>query len=107
MINIITNIKPTKKLNVEEIIQFVLKRLHVDNVEISVSYNKSICERLSTKDVQINALLDKTPKDHFYNLVLREKYNAPEMICHEMVHLKQYENGELEINKTDLDNYFL
>ena len=45
MITVITNIKPTKKLDIEEIIIFVLKILNVDNVSIAVSYNKEICDK--------------------------------------------------------------
>jgi hypothetical protein len=107
MITVITNIKPTKKLDIEELIIFVLKILNVDNVSIAVSYNKEICDNMSTKDIQINALLDKTIKENHYNLILREKYNAKEIICHEMVHLKQYHYGELYLNKNDKDNYFI
>ena len=106
MIEIITNIKH-KNIDIEELIKFTLKTLNIDNVSISISYNKLVCENMSTAKTTINALLDKTSKLHHYNLILKEKYNAPEIICHEMVHLKQYEKEELKLNKNDLDNYFV
>lgn len=106
MIEIITNIKH-KNIDIEELIKFTLKTLNIDNISISISYNKLVCENMSTAKTTINALLDKTSKPHHYNLILKEKYNAPEIICHEMVHLKQYEKEELKLNKNDLDNYFV
>lgn len=107
MINIITNIEPTKKLNIKELITFISKLLNIDDFSISVSYDEKLCKRLSTENIEINAALDYNEKLKHFNLILKNSKKTTEIICHEMVHAKQYLFNELKLNKIDIDNYFL
>lgn len=94
-----TNIKPSKNWDFKDLIKYILTQYYDhDNVTLCISYDNKVCDHYSTDDVKIDALLDKI-KDHTYNLVLREYSNLKLLIPHEMVHLHQYEIGDLKTNK--------
>ena len=98
--NIITSIKPSKNWDFKELIQYILTQYYDhDNVTLTISYDNNVCDHYSTDDIKIDALLDKTKIDHTYNLVLREYSNLKQIIPHEMVHLHQYEIGDLKTHK--------
>lgn len=92
------NIESPKKFDVEELIQFVADQLGIDeDVELSIMYNDRLLKRLS-KDVEFQALLH-SPIPHNYVLMVREDVSGLQyIICHEMVHLKQYESGRLKMS---------
>lgn len=95
----ITNyIESPKKFNVEELLQFVAEQLGIgEEVELTVMYNDRLLDRLS-KDVEFQAML-QNPVGHKYLLMIREGVAGLQyIICHEMVHLKQYESGRLAMS---------
>lgn len=100
--NIITSIKPLKNWDFKELIQYILTQYYDhDNVTLTISYDNNVCDHYSTDDIKIDALLDKAKIDHTYNLVLREYSNLKQIIPHEMIHLHQYETGDLITHKFD------
>lgn len=76
--------------------------LHLPNVELQVVTNDRLVKKFDTKDVEMQALLDGYPAMHRYILHLRGKLQIDilEIISHEMVHLKQYETGNLRLEGT-------
>lgn len=108
MINIITNIKSPKKWDLTKLVDFILTDMGHNDITLTISYNDSICNHYSTSDIQIDALLDKSTKlDKCYNLIIRQYAPLKEVICHELVHLDQYERGDLKLNKTKDKLYFI
>lgn len=102
-----TNIKPSKNWDFKELIKYILTQYYDhDNVTLCISYDNKVCDHYSTDNIKIDALLDKTNVEHTYNLVLREYSNMKQIIPHEMVHLHQYETGDLKIHKFDNDIAF-
>lgn len=99
---IITNIKPSKNWDFKELIKFILTQYYDHNdVKLYISYNNTVCDHYSTDNIKIDAILDKTKQDHTYNLILREYANLKTIIPHEMIHLHQYEAGDLKTYKFD------
>lgn len=95
----ITNyIKSSKKFDVEELLQFIAEQLGIsEEVELTVMYNDRLLDRLS-KDIEFQALL-QNPVGHKYLLMIREDAASLQYIlCHEMVHLSQYESGRLKMS---------
>lgn len=104
---IITNIKPSKNWDFKELIKFILTQYYDHNdVKLYISYNNTVCDHYSTDDIKIDAILDKTRQDHTYNLILREYTDLKTIIPHEMIHLHQYEIGDLKTYKFDNDIVF-
>lgn len=62
-----------------------------------------------TEECELQALLDKTPVPHTYNLLLKTKLSdsLSTIICHEMQHFDQYERRDLELVKKDSKLVFL
>lgn len=99
---IITNIKPKKNWDFQGLIKYILTEYYDhDDVVLTITYNNKICDHYSTDEYKLDALLDKTPIQHAYNLIVREYADLKTIIPHEMVHLHQYETGDLNINKFD------
>lgn len=102
--NVSCLIKSPKQYDITELIKVVgNKILGYNEANIIVQYNDTILDRFSTKDCELQALLDKTIIPHTYNLLIRP--NTSEdlaiVICHEMKHFDQYERGDLEIKKDE------
>ena len=97
---IITNITPSKKWDFKELIKYILTQYYEhDDVILYISQNNSVCDHYSTKDIKIDAILDKAKVNHTYNLIVREHANLKTIIPHEMIHLHQYETGDLKSHK--------
>lgn len=97
---LITNINPKKNWDFKDLIQFILTDYYDhDNITLYLTYNNKICDHFSTDDLKIDALLDKAPVNHAYNLVVREYADLKTIIPHELIHLHQYEIGDLKLNK--------
>lgn len=88
-----------KKFEVEDLLNFLGEELKIkDNVELIVAYNNSLLNRLSTEDIEYKALLH-SPLPNYYVLYVKENvYNLHYILCHELVHLEQYERGDLKIS---------
>jgi len=97
-------IKSPKQYNVEELIKIVgNKILGYNEANIIIQYNDNILNKFSTEDCELQALLDKSPLPHTYNLMVRTKLqeSLEIILCHEMKHFDQYEKGDLKIKKDD------
>ena len=88
-----------KKINVENLIRLILTEYYDHNdITLNITYNNTMCNHLSTSDIELNAYLDKID-DKTYNLILREYAVLKEVIPHELVHLHQYEIGDLKVDR--------
>lgn len=94
---IINNLKPIKKFDIEELLNFLASELEIsEDVELALFYNGKLLDKLSTDDVEYSALLQPYPIPKKYSLMVREDASSlNQILCHEMVHLKQYESGLL------------
>ena len=94
---ITTNLNQPKQFNVEELLQFIANILNIkDDVKLTVAYNDSLLNRLSG-DIQYSALLCN-PLPKTYYLHIKTSANLKSVLCHEMIHLQQYERGDLSMN---------
>ena len=93
------NIKSPKKFDIEDLLKFLAERLEIsENAELSLFYNDKLLERLSSGDVEYEALL-QNPVPHKYALFVREDVCGLQyIICHELIHLSQMERGDLIVN---------
>lgn len=94
----VTNhLNPSKKFDIEELIEFLSDALEIsDNVELTLIYNNKLLDKLSNQ-VDYSAFLF-SPQPHHYILYVREDIDLSYVICHELVHLKQYESGNLKVS---------
>ena len=96
----VTNYIKSSKIDVDTLIKVVgNKIMNYDTAHIIVHYDDRLLNRFSNGDFKLDALLNKGPIDHTYNLIIRtDPENSLEMIiCHEMIHFDQYEKGDLKI----------
>lgn len=92
-------ITSSKKFNIEELLTFLAQDLGIsDNVELTITYNNKLLKNLSTNDLEFIAILCN-PIPHTYVLYIKEGCCSNYTLCHEMVHLQQYERGDLRISK--------
>lgn len=93
------NIKSPKKFDIEDLLKFLAERLEIsENAELSLFYNDKLLERLSSGDIEYEALL-QNPVPHKYALFVREDVCGLQyIICHELIHLSQMERGDLIVN---------
>ena len=94
----ITNhLKPQKKFNIEELLTFLSTTLEIDDdVELTLIHNEKLLNKLS-KQVEYSAFLSN-PQPKHYILYVKEDVDLSYVICHEFVHLKQYEDKKLKIS---------
>ena len=85
------------KLNIENLIEFCADKLNV-SAKLIVMYNDNLLDKFSSADIEIEALLYKSVLDHTYSLILRKGLKPDLIICHEMIHLQQYETGDLDLD---------
>lgn len=103
-------IESPKQYDVEELIKVIgTKIFDYTNANILVQYNDKILNKFSTEECELQALLDKTPVPHTYNLLLKTKLSdsLSTIICHEMQHFDQCERRDLELVKKDSKLVFL
>ena len=90
----------TKIESVRQLADFAMQYLDIDGVTLTIVPGARLLQRLSGPDYELHAAIFKTAVDHAYQLVVDCYRPASLVICHEMVHLKQYEDGRLSIDKT-------
>lgn len=74
--------------------------LKIEDVELVVLTNDKVISKFDSSDIEMQALLQGVPERHQYRLTLHSRINQSMLtaiICHEMIHLKQYEKGELKL----------
>lgn len=87
------------KIKIENLIKLILtKYYNHDDITLNITYNNTMCNHFSTEDIELDAYLDKI-NDKTYNLILRENSILKEVIPHELVHLHQYEIGDLKVDR--------
>ena len=95
-----TKIKPAKRWYFRDLAEWILtKYYNHPDVILNIMYNDTVCDHFSTEDIKIDAILDKLSIPHNYNLIIREYADLKTIIPHEMIHLHQYEIGDLKVNK--------
>lgn len=90
----------TTPFNIEPIIRALARKYLPGREDISLLVCKStrLLDSFSKSDIKLDALLQKNGND--YTMVLRSYKKI--VICHEFVHLLQYERGDLDL----IDNNF-
>lgn len=83
---------------VGDVALFAMEYLGIDGVTLCISQNYKFLRRLSSDNCEYEALLYKSPLEKSYNLIVRDERPKLNVICHECVHLKQYEDGRLSID---------
>lgn len=74
--------------------------LGITNVELIVVNNDRVITHFDSNDIEMQALLQGEPEKHKYRLNLHSRVNASNVasvVCHELIHLKQFERGELKL----------
>lgn len=79
---------------IEKILNSALSLLGIDGVTISYSSDRRVLSMFSVPDVDIKAVLMPSVVPHTYNLY-GSRWLGKTELCHEMIHLSQYENGRL------------
>lgn len=92
-------IESPKKFDVEELLTFLAEELNIDkDVELLVVYNNDLLNKLSTGNIEYEALL-YNPTEDCYVLYIKEDISGLQyVLCHEMVHLQQYNRGDLQMS---------
>ena len=92
-------IESSKNFDVEELIKFLIKELNITkDFNLSIYYNEKLLNELSTDNVEFAALLQQSTPELYVLFVRKSKVGLAQIICHEMVHLKQYVSGDLKMN---------
>ena len=97
----VVNWKATNKskYDMETICKLILtKILGIEDVELYVYTNDKQVSMFDNANIEIRAILTMQPMPHTYTLFLKSNVIYSELlsiICHEMVHLKQYEQKKL------------
>ena len=79
--------------------RFLAEKLNIkEDVELSVAYNDSLLNRLSNENVEYSALLQNPVPKQYFLFVKSDINELQYILCHEMVHLSQYERGDLKIS---------
>lgn len=76
--------------------------LKISNVDLVVVTNDKAISKFDSNDLEFQAMLQADPEKHKYRLTYHSRAGAANMLsilCHEMVHLKQYDKGELKLVK--------
>lgn len=96
----ITNhIKSPKNFNVEELIEYIVSVLEINpEAELTLMYNDKLLNQLSKGDIEYSALLQNPIPNQYILFVKTDVSGLQTIICHEMVHLKQYDSGKLKMS---------
>jgi hypothetical protein len=93
-------IESPKNFNVEELINFITQILDInDEAELTLMYNDKLLNQLSKGDVEYEALLQNTIPNKYILMIKSDVSKLHIIICHEMIHLKQYDAGKLKMSR--------
>lgn len=76
--------------------------LNINDIELIIITNDKMLNKFDSSDIEMQALLQCDFEKHQYRLTLHSKISQSMLstiVCHELIHLKQYEKGELKAVK--------
>lgn len=95
--NIKNYLKPSKQFDIEELIRFAIEILGIKHVEeLVLVHNERLLNTLSG-DIEFSALLCNTLPNK-YVLHIKDGAVSSTILCHELIHLHQYDRGDLKAN---------
>lgn len=98
MNNIISYVQ-NSKINFADIAEFILEDIFdYSGITLNIIENKKKADSLSTEDIKLSTFLEKCPFPNNYILWVVPGELTPIMLCHEMWHLKQYQEERLSIS---------
>lgn len=104
--NNITDLRKKGKADKFDVIEWLSLSLSVVGAEKTNVYIVDLPEHLNSKDVKFYGITEKLEIPNTYRLYLLAKETQAtqkDVLCHESVHIKQYEDGRLAIkDKTTL-----
>ena len=77
--------------------------LDIKDITLDVYTNDKLVSKFDTEDIKMSALLDGHPECKHYSLHLRNDvpyFDLLSIICHEMIHLEQYNDNQLKLEGT-------
>ena len=96
---VINHINSTKKFDVEELLNYLAQVLEIsEEAELTLMYNDNLLKQLSKGDIEYSALLQNPISNKYVLFVKSDVGGLQIIICHEMVHLKQYDSGKLKMS---------
>lgn len=88
------------KTNFVEIAEFVLEYIfNYSDITLNIIENKNTIEKVSNKDLEIKAFLEKSLFPNNYILWVKPNTLTGLILCHELWHLKQYQEGRLVVSQ--------
>lgn len=98
--NKITSYVQNSKTNFVEIAEFVLEKIfNYSGITLNIIENKKLTDKVSNNDLEISAFLEKSPFPNNYILWVKPNSLTGLILCHELWHLKQYQEGRLVISQ--------
>lgn len=98
--NKITSYVQNSKTNFVEIAEFVLEYIfNYSDITLNIIENKNTIEKVSNKDLEIKAFLEKSLFPNNYILWVKPNTLTGLILCHELWHLKQYQEGRLVVSQ--------
>ena len=91
------------KFDMGTMVKLILTQiLGLEDIELVVITNDRAISKFDSNDLEFQAVLQADPEKHKYRLTYHSKAGAANILsilCHEMIHLKQYDKGELKLVK--------
>lgn len=82
-----------------EVLEKALSYLGVDGVTVVISVNTRMLDRLADEGCELVAMTMPSALEKTYNLYLRRINVDDVVLCHEAVHISQYADGRLVMDK--------
>lgn len=100
MVTLKNNCSNRFKYDVNIVATYAGKILGIDkNVVVAIVNNDTLLNKMSGKDLKVDAFIYKTPLENTFLISMRKSVNYPDsVICHELVHVKQILDGRLFVD---------
>lgn len=97
-LEVVSNVKNNRFDLVKAAKIILYKIFNFNKVNLTIAYNTKLLDQLSTKDIDLQAILINPIEDVFV-LYMRENASIPDtvILAHEMWHLKQYKEKKLRM----------
>lgn len=70
----------------------------INDISLVVINNDKMISKFNSNDIEMQAILQAIPEKHQYKLIIHSRVGAgsiASIVCHEIIHLTQYERGDL------------